>query len=253
MNLKTYLQTNRILTDAEAADIPYLGVDGRAIVESIMMLKYKHRNIYTGNDDEDDITTLPTDLQSLVSTVFKMHDYNWKKKYATIQLVYNPLNATDYTESLNETNGGKDTITEKEENSGSDVTATTDKQTGTQGTVDTTTNNLTELVSKVTADNRTFKGIDKIENTGDVSNNSTRTDDLTNSVNSSLQHGLKVDKTREDTFGHTITNNKNVTGRDNMTAQDLIKQEREIAEYNFFEMIADEVTDFITTLTYDFS
>ena len=31
---------------------------------------------------------------------------------------------------------------------------------------------------------------------------------------------------------------------------DLIIKEREIAEYNFFEMIADEITDFICKLNY---
>ena len=53
-------------------------------------------------------------------------------------------------------------------------------------------------------------------------------------------------------YGHIINTSEIVTGRDNMTAQELIEKERAVAEYNFYEMIADEVTDFICLYSYNY-
>ena len=47
-----------------------------------------------------------------------------------------------------------------------------------------------------------------------------------------------------------LTKVSSVTGRDNKTAQELILAEREVAEYNFYEMIANELCDFICILDY---
>lgn len=273
MLLKTFLTNNNILTDAQAEAIAYLGTAGMEKVQNIMMMKYPQRPILVSDSD----TTLVTDIQKYCNTVFVMHDYNWTKKYATLALAYNPLNATDINETTADTNSGSDTHSHSTENSGADTTAKTETHSGTDttsdsgtntGTVsesDTLTHNTADATSKRSYDDNTMTETESTAKTGTDTDAKTTTNNLADSNTETLQHGHeiadsetmthghKITESATDNFGHVLTQNKTVTGRDNRTPQEMIMQERAVAEYNFFEMIADEVTDFITTLSYDFS
>ena len=220
MLLSEYLTSYTILTDAQATAFPFLGIDGRDLVQKIMMLKFGNREMISTDTD------IQTAVQTSVNTVTKMHDYNWTKKFATISLVYDPLRATDYTDNTTDTNSGTDTTTVNGSNTGtvSDNGSTTKNDTNTHNARSYDNNVMTETEN------------DKMVNAD--TNTNTTTNDLHNSSTNALQHG------------HVLTHNRTVQGRENLTPQEMIKQEREIAEYNFYEMIADEVTDFITQLSF---
>ena len=249
MNLQTYLTTNAILTDDQANAIDYLKTTGLALVQNIMRLKYPNRPLMLPDSD----ATLAADLQRQVLTVFEMRSYNWEKKFTTLSLVYNPLNATDLTEQIGDTHSGTDSTTDKETNSGSDVTTDQTKHTGTVTDNSTDTPDLTDATSKRSYDDNTMTVTDSTAHTGTDTVNDTRTDNLQDDTTDTLQHGHIIDRTDQVTYGHKINRNRSLTGRDGKTPQEMIAAERDIAEYNFYEMIADEVTDFITELAYDFS
>lgn len=73
-----------------------------------------------------------------------------------------------------------------------------------------------------------------------------RTDDLNNSNNGTITYG-KINDSTDNT-----TSNHNTAGYLNTPVQDLIQKERDIAEYNFYEMIADEIVTYICILEYTF-
>ena len=53
-------------------------------------------------------------------------------------------------------------------------------------------------------------------------------------------------------YGKTTIVNDSKKSRENISAQELIKEEREIAEYNFYEMIADELITVVGLSTFNF-
>lgn len=223
--LQNYLASNLIMTDADASAIDYLGVDKRNLVQSIMIVKQGTRELYYDSDD----ATQMDDLQKAVLAYFNMHSYNWTKKYATITAQYEALQATAYNEIMTDANTGTDTHT------------LTSADTGTVGVNSTQTDGTADTTSKNTYDNDTMTETDAVQHTGTTGNVSTTTNDLHNAASDNLQHG------------HILTRNRSVTGRDNIPAQDLILKEREVAEYNFYEMIADELCDIICKMSYTFT
>ena len=243
MILKDYLASHFIISDSNANKIDYLGTENRDLVQSILKLKFGHREMYFDND---------TDVESTVLTVFQMHNYNWTKKYNTILLQYSPLISTDFTDKTSLTNSGADTTTSKEIHTGTYTDDGNTEKTGTVNNNNTVTNNTTDATSKNTFDDNTLTTTDSLLKTGTVSDSDITTNNLKDTVTNTHTNNLNDDQTITNNFGHAINTVKTVTGRDNTTAQDLILKEREIAEYNFFEMIADEITDFITTLNYNY-
>ena len=215
MLLSEYLASYDIMTDSAATAIPYLGVNNKNLVKKIMLLKFYKRDMYYVN-----ISTIESDVQDAVLTVFNMHDYNWTHKYATIQAQYNLLNATDYTHTKVDTHSGSDNVN----NTGTVHNASTD-------TPDTTTADYNR-----TYDDNNLTETEYSKTTGTNASDNTQTNNLLQST----------------AYGHIINTSEIVTGRDNMTAQELIEKERAVAEYNFYEMIADEVTDFVCLYSYNY-
>lgn len=212
-----------------------------------MRLKYRNRNLYFTDND-----TLVADVQSATLTAFNMHSYNWTKKYATITAVYDALNATNYTDTEKVTNSGEDNVTEQEKNTGTSQNAETGDNTGTQTINNARTPQLQNGNYSRTYDDQTLNENSYETETGSETTVNTRTDDLKDSRNNTLTNNLQKDVTNTTTYGHITDRSRTVTGRDNIPAQDLIMKEREVAEYNFYEMIADEIADFITTLNYNY-
>lgn len=259
MLLSEWLSSNLIMSDTEANKINYLMINGRDLIQNIMRLKYSNLTLFN-----DDVTTIQTNIQ----TVFNMHDYNWNKKYATISLVYNALNTIDQTDSgtssstANDTESGTDTTsatgsktdsnTAKDTDSGTDTTTINDTKTDSGTNTQVNKRNNFDGGSLVTNDEQdTTTG----NNTTDTSTNALlhgKVQDRTNSGNSSttdnntITYGHKNANTKADSYSKTLS------GYNGTAPQDMIKKEREIAEYNFYEMIADELIDFITTEEYTF-
>lgn len=226
MLMSEYLASYTILTDAQANTFPFLLTEGRDLVQQIMLLKYGNREI------TENSANLQTTIQTYINTAVQMHFYNWTKKYNTIQLVYEPLRATDYTDNSTDTNSGSDTQSASDTHGGTDTT--TDS-----GSV---TKNDNVKHSARSYDNNTMTETENDATTG--------TD--TTSATSALQHGETLAHSETQNFGHVLNHTRTVQGRENLTPQEMIKQEREIAEYNFYEMIADELTDYIADLSYYF-
>lgn len=248
MLLKTYLASNTILTDEQANAISYLQTTGRDLVQNIMRVKYANRVMYVENE-----STLTADVQRAVQTVFSMHEYNWTHKHNTILLQYQPLIATEMNEVTKDTNSGQDANTQHDADGGTDTTTDSGSNTGTVSENMHASKNDNSMKSLRTYDDNTMTETENVLNTADDTNTNTTTNNLQNANTNTLQHGHTLDHTETETFGHVLDHTRSLTGRDNMTAQDLIMKEREVAEYNFYEMIADEVCDFITTLEYNFT
>lgn len=215
MTLKAYLDGASIMTDERATNILYLGTTGLTLVQNIMKLKYTTRQLMYDKTDEgltnDEIIAL---VQNDTLTAFEMHDYNWTKKYTTITATYDALTTQNLSESKTDTNSGQDITAENGTNTG------------------TISNTKNQTVSKITYDNATMTATDSSIDTDATTNN------------------LADSNTTTTTYGHVLNSSRTLTGRDNIPAQDLILKEREVAEYNFYEMIADEITDFICTTIY---
>ena len=259
-----------IMTQTQAGQFSFLGTTGLQLVTSIMKLKFGQRVLYYEKDEEN----LESKVQDLTVTATYMHDYNWSKKYATINLTYDPLISTSMNKTNSDTNSGTDTQTYTHEYSGTDSTTgnvknvgtikndDTDTHGGTNETTSTTTNNLKDVEKTRTYDNDVMTATAEKDNTGTTENVNVNTDrttltsaklqtnNLEQQDKASTTYGKKETGFQSQTFGHVLTNVSSVTGRDNKTAQELILAEREVAEYNFYEMIANELCDFICTLDY---
>ena len=241
MLISDFIKDNNILTAADLAKISYMTADNEDLIKRILLLKYGNISLIY-----DDVVVL--DVQTDIYTVFQMHDYNWTKKYATIQIVYDTLDNINVSETGTDTNTGADT------ESGTDSTTGSGSNTGSVANSDNDTINSNNTnVQSVKRNNFDASGLVENENTTTTDDGSqtdiktsNRTDDLHSTSQNSIQYGHVIDKNNTLSYDHTRT------GYDGQSPQDAIQKERTIAEYNFFEMIADDIADYICTLEYQF-
>ena len=241
MLIRDFIKDNDILTAEDLAKISYMTVDNEDLLKRILALKYGNIAL-----NYDDVVVL--DVQTDIYTVFQMHSYNWTKKYSTIQVVYDSLNNVNMSETGTDNNSGADT------ESGTDSTTGSGTNTGTVANSDNDTINSNNTnVQSVKRNNFDASGLVENENTTTtdegsqtVIKTSNRTDDLHSTSQNSIQYGHVVDKNNTLSYDHTRT------GYDGQSPQDAIQKERDIAEYNFFEMIADEIITYICTMEYQF-
>lgn len=241
--IQAWLLSNHILTDDEANNINYLKTTGRDIVESIMLLKFPSRNLIIDGSQAENI-------QTLVNTVFNMHSYNWTKKYSTINFEYSALDDEDYTNIHNEKNSGSDTIGNKTTNSGADKNTVTSENSGNTVNAKTGPDTTSQTTAKNAYDDNALTVTDKIDNTVTYGAVDTYTDNLNNTTSGTNEFGHIVEVNGKNEFGHIVDVTDRMKGR-TRPAQELIQMEREVAEYNFYEMIANEVCYFITYGIYD--
>ena len=234
MLMKNFLTNNTILSAEQAAAITYVGADGLALIDKILALKYGSLNI--GDTDIIDVDT----VQDNVNTIFNMHSYNLKKKHDSIEITYTALS------NYNMTSSGTDTNTKNSTDSGSDTSTTSGTNTGTSSNVNTPNLTTTETVARNNFNGSGLADNDRTTTAETGSSTDVRTDDLHNSNNGSITYG-KVNNATDNT-----TSNHTQSGYSDVPVQDLIKREREIAEYNFYEMIADEIVTYICILEYSF-
>ena len=234
MLLKNFLINNTILSSEQAAAIEYVGADGLTLIDKILALKYGSLNI--GDTDIVDVET----VQDNVNTIFNMHSYNWKKKYSTLELTYNALS------NYNMTSSGADANIKQSTDSGSDTSTVSGTNTGTSSNVNTPNLITTETVARNNFNGSGMIDNDKTTTAETGSSSDVRTDNLANSNNGTMNYG-KVNNTTDNT-----TSNHTTSGYMNSPIQDLIQKERNIAEYNFYEMIADEIVTYICILEYSF-
>ena len=234
MLMKNFLTNNTILSTEQAAAITYVGADGLALIDKILSLKYGSLQI-----GETDIIDTET-VQDNVNTIFNMHSYNWKKKHDSIEITYTALS------NNNMTTLGTDANTKKSTDSGSDTSSASGSNTGTSTNVNTPTLTTIETTARNNFNSSSMIDNDKTTTAESGSSTDTRTDNLNNSNNGTMTYG-KINDSTDNT-----TSNHNTAGYMNTPVQDLIQKERDIAEYNFYEMIADEIVTYICILEYTF-
>ena len=234
MLVKNFLTNNTILSAEQAAAISYVGTSGLDLIDKILSLKYGSLSI--GDTDIVDVGT----VQDNVNTIFNMHSYNWKKKHDSIEITYTALSNYDMTTS------GTDANTKKSKDSGSDTSSILGTNKGTSTNVSTPSLITTETVARNNFNGSSMTDNDKTTTAETGSSTDVRTDDLKNSNDGTMTYG-KINDSTDNT-----TSNHNTAGYMNTPVQDFIQKERDIAEYNFYEMIADEIVTYICILEYTF-
>lgn len=205
---------NHIMTAEEAASYPFFGTDRLAPTEQTLQDLYGMREIFYTSD------TMEVLIKKLVKNCFYINTYAWTTLLASSTLTYNPLERTNIYETDTETNSGTDSNTSA---SDSDTSLTV-------------TPNTTKTVAKRTFNDATFNDIDKETNGG-----------TENNIGSSL-----ATNTSSTTYGHIINKVHNITGKENLDIEAVIKAEREIANFNYIGQIAEAIANYISLMSYNF-
>ena len=257
MKVSEFVTNNGILSTSQISSLNmnFLDDSSSFLIGNIMIFKYGILDMIDGSTGG---------IQYIIQNFFEMHRYNWTTKFNTINVYYNPLTNFDvsnisntsesgndkFTQSKNDTGNYKDEKTASNESSGNSSNSGNDNSTNTP--------NITDTTYKNTYDNLSLTPIDKTENSGNTttvsSNSASETHSDRNSLTDSATHtnNLSEALNNQTDYGKITIVNDSKKSRENVSAQELIKEEREIAEYNFYEMIADELITIVALSTFNF-
>lgn len=177
------------------------------------------------------ITSYTEVYKMLVDTFFEKYEDNIKRLLDTLDIEYNPLQNKNITET--------ETIGETEQRESSGHINNTDTYTTNVDNVETGTDINEKQVSAFDA--TTYQNKDKNTETKNL-----RTDnDTTHSGNTTSVITSDVDTDRD------VTRNKTIAGKEgNDSYQDLIKEERRIAEFNIYNWIIEQMRKELFLLVY---
>ena len=177
------------------------------------------------------ITSYTEVYKMLVDTFFEKYEDNIKRLLDTLDIEYNPLQNKNITET--------ETIGETEQRESSGHINNTDNYTTNVDNVETGTDINEKQVSAFDA--TTYQNKDKNTDTKNL-----RTDnDTTHSGTTTSVITSDVDTDRD------VTRNKTIAGKDgNDSMQDLIKEERRLAEFNIYNWIIEQMRKELFLLVY---
>lgn len=177
------------------------------------------------------ITSYTEVYKMLVDTFFEKYEDNIKRLLDTLDIEYNPLQNKNITET--------ETIGETEQRESSGHINNTDTYTTNVDNVETGTDINEKQVSAFDA--TTYQNKDKNTETKNL-----RTDnDTTHSGTTTSVITSDVDTDRD------VTRNKTIAGKDgNDSMQDLIKEERRLAEFNIYNWIIEQMRKELFLLVY---
>ena len=177
------------------------------------------------------ITSYTEVYKMLVDTFFEKYQDNIKRLLDTLDIEYNPLQNKNITET--------ETIGETEQRESSGHINNTDNYTTNVDNVETGTDINEKQVSAFDA--TTYQNKDKNTDTKNL-----RTDnDTTHSGTTTSIITSDVDTDRD------VTRNKTIVGKDgNDSMQDLIKEERRLAEFNIYNWIIEQMRKELFLLVY---
>ncbi len=177
------------------------------------------------------ITSYTEVYKMLVDTFFEKYEDNIKRLLDTLDIEYNPLQNKNITET--------ETIGETEQRESSGHINNTDNYTTNVDNVETGTDINEKQVSAFDA--TTYQNKDKNTDTKNL-----RTDnDTTHSGTTTSVITSDVDTDRD------VTRNKTIVGKDgNDSMQDLIKEERRLAEFNIYNWIIEQMRKELFLLVY---
>lgn len=177
------------------------------------------------------ITSYTEVYKMLVDTFFEKYQDNIKRLLDTLDIEYNPLQNKNITET--------ETIGETEQRESSGHINNTDNYTTNVDNVETGTDINEKQVSAFDA--TTYQNKDKNTETKNLrtDNDTTHTGTTTSVITSD------VDTDRD------VTRNKTIAGKDgNDSMQDLIKEERRLAEFNIYNWIIEQMRKELFLLVY---
>lgn len=260
-------------------------------IDNYIYTYYRDRNLYHWYDTlYTDVTNLLTTLKADIATLFDSRKYTWGKLYETTLLEYNPIenysmreteSATTEATSVQGAQTNTDTndygavSTAKTELLGSQ----TNTETATMGEqAKLTTMNIGEQVTEGSTINETApyssegyqsdtKSIDSVtsgaksDSTQEHSNAYTNTNEQTfgakdNTYTTTIDGRKDILKkeigSKSDT--NNSTNNRELTRSGNIgvtTSQQMLESERQVAMFNFIQIVAHEVVRLISSDMYD--
>lgn len=227
------------------------------------------------------------DMSILIEVIWGIYEIKWRKEYATITLTYNPIDNYSMTETEKNTGtenrDATNTGTETREgtNTGTEnrTLEDTNIETGNDVTEDGTDfgKTVTTTVTGTATTNRNVFGynssvaVPSDNETGNTTSENTEGWSGTDSSHRNLKHDLTITKTGTDnlTLNTKDTDNLTVDRRntDNLTidrtrtleragnigvttTQTMIEQEREIWQWNYFNMVFTDMDSVLTIQNY---
>ena len=233
--------------ESEILDVDFFGNYAGEKVVAPLLYQYFYQN------NAQELTEVQ--IQFLAKIAIFRYGKNWKALYDTLSFEYNPINNYDMTEteSINGTNTGtvknegsiqygkKDTHTDEGNNSQIvKGTTTPDTETNTIRQVNAfdsgkwadsehETQNQTGTVSNDTTSTNTINDTLTIQSEGTDTNNNTRTDDLSHTVQRELKRSGNIGVT---------------------TSQQMIQSERELWLWKFFDSVYADLAELLTISVY---
>lgn len=191
-----------------------------------------------------DSTLSDQSRQTLVSVIEAKYKVNWTKLWATMVAEYSPITNYDMTEDVT-----RDLNTTDDETNTKTLGSTMER-TNTRNLVDSTEHGkTTSEIDSVQGFNSTeFKPADKseIDEGGTTSEKHTGTDNVSTTQNDSEQGGKNAKGTEKETITTHRVGNIGVT-----TNQQLIREERELWVWNYFESVFRDIDKELTLFVYD--
>lgn len=191
-----------------------------------------------------DSTLSDQSRQTLVSVIEAKYKVNWTKLWATMVAEYSPITNYDMTEDVT-----RDLNTTDDETNTKTLGSTVER-TNTRNLVDSTEHGkTTSEIDSVQGFNSTeFKPADKseIDEGGTTSEKHTGTDNVSTTQNDSEQGGKNAKGTEKETITTHRVGNIGVT-----TNQQLIREERELWVWNYFESVFRDIDKELTLFVYD--
>ena len=260
-------------------------------VDNYIYTYYRDRNLYHWYDSlYTDVSNLLNTLKADISTLFDSRKYTWGKLYETTLLEYNPIENYSMTERENATTEstntqGAQTNTDTNDYGAISVAkseilgAQTNTETATMGEqAKLTTMNIGEQVTEGSTINETApyssEGYQSDTKSIDSVTSGAKSD-------STQEHNDAYTNTNEQTFGakdntyttttdgrkdilkkeigsksdtNNSTNNRELTRSGNIgvtTSQQMLESERQVAMFNFVQIVAREVVRLISSDMYD--
>lgn len=185
-----------------------------------------------------DLHAISEDLETIESTVgvaFLVYGSKWQKLFDTLELEYNPLWNVDAkiieTHDIDKRHSEDDFAEREDVNSYGLTTGST-----TYGQVDDTTDNKTTPYDSATYRNLSKQERRTLEHVDDYQ---------TDAHEDTLTKGAHKDSHDEDAYKDTITTTR--TGNIGVTSSmDLVRQEREISDFKFLDILMADIIDMIT-------
>lgn len=260
-------------------------------IDNYIYTYFRSRNLYHWYDTlYSDVSTLLTTLKTDIATLFDSRKYSWGKLYETTILEYNPIENYSMTETESataEATSTQGTQTTTDTNDYGAVSTAKTELLGAQTNTETLSIGAQSKLTTMNIGEQTTEG-STINETAPYSSEGYQSD--TKSIDS-VTSGAKSDSTQEHNEAYTNTNAQNLGAKDNTytttidgrkdilkkeiggktdsntsnntrelkrsgnigvtTSQQMLESERQVAMFNFVQIVAHEVVRLISSDMYE--